>query len=125
MAQDKVNQKEHFRLKNEREARKAGVGGGGGSGGTDEEAVKRIMNEGLANLKVEQAASNQQANEADVAERKTILEEAKAKAEAAITVHREMIAANDAAHKKQQAETETKFDKRFQQVGDIKHCLSL
>ena len=51
---------EQFRLRDERELRKAGGGGGGGSsgGGADEAKMMRMMNEGFRDFKVEQVTSN-------------------------------------------------------------------
>ena len=78
-----------------------------------------MMSEGLRELKVEQAASNQQAIDADAAERKVIREEAVVAAEAAVTMHREMMATSDAANKQQAAAAAEKTEKKFLEVGDV------
>ena len=52
---------EQFRLRDERELRKAGGGGSSGGGGADEAKMMRLMDEGFRDFKVEQATSNQQA----------------------------------------------------------------
>ena len=78
--------------------------------------VKKILDEGIASYKEEQAASNQKANEVDAAERKKNHEEAMAKSEAAMAAQNELSAANEALREAQEEETKTQFNERFQQI---------